>query len=137
MSIIEKELPAVQELDVPVTSTEDEYRRETLLRAAELVEKHGYQYGTEGMKPDGPYCLLGAVARSMEGEPRHGVYSMAPPATLIGVGAYTAYTWNDRLNYEKMPRKSFLGKRYTQTEVVASALRRLAHGASWEEATRL
>jgi hypothetical protein len=111
MSIIEKELPAVQELDVPVTSTEDEYRRETLLRAAELVEKHGYQRGAEGMKSDGPYCLLGAVAHSMGGVMHGAYYSMAPPATLIGVEIDTAYSWNDHLYYEKMPRKSFLGER--------------------------
>lgn len=142
MSTIEWWESATEAVDDPVAK-KVEYRRETLLRAAELVERHGYAYGSDGLRTEGPYCLLGAVAHAMDGVSYPAVgelgehYGMGEPANLIGVDINAAFQWNDGLKYERMPRKSLFGPRMSRTEVVASTLRMLANGVPWEEATRL
>lgn len=129
-------------VDVPAVSDKEGYRREVLLKAAEIIEEHGWIDGAAGMDTHGPYCLLGAVARAM-GAPvlenrivGHG-YSMDRPSRLLGDHSWMTYTnWNDCLAIDPRPKRGFLRKEIPASEIVTSTLRKLANGASWEEATQ-
>lgn len=106
--------------------------KEILLKAADLIETHGWIQGSEGNLDKG-FCLAGATMAAAYGAAGHGdsaVYSsweLAEGQNLIGGGGlvrpqicWRQAIWNDD------PRR-------TKGEVV-TALRRLADGASWEEA---
>lgn len=129
----------VRELDIPTITREEERRRDVLLKAAEVIEKKGHVSGSSGMwVGNGKKCLLGAVGEAMSAKTHCGSYSYIYPARLIGVDADIAYKWSDHLRFKKMPRTGGpLSSRMSKAEVVGRALRRLANGQSWAEATRL
>lgn len=141
MSVITHE-PSVTTVDVPSVSDEEAHRREVLLLAAELIELHGWIGDSDGMKVEGPYCILGAVAcasrsRTYMDLDNHLRFRMGDPAELIGVPKWEIATrWNDRLKYQ-LPRQGLFRRQVAPEIVVTRALRKLANGASWEDATRL
>jgi hypothetical protein len=51
--------------EISVATEEQEYRRDVFLSAAEIMERDGYATGTKAMATSGPVCLLGAVGRAI------------------------------------------------------------------------
>jgi len=131
MSTIVEEQQIVEApvVDVPTISKEEGRRREVLLRAAGIMEREGYAAGSRGMNTHGPKCLVGAVAHAM-GAPTHALgsgarYHYHQAAHLLGVPHNIAYGWSDDQRFQG----------HCASQTVSSALRRLANGASWKEAT--
>ena len=54
--------------EITVATPTEEYRRDVFLRAAEIMEREGYETGTKAMATTGPVCLLGAVGRALGGD---------------------------------------------------------------------
>lgn len=142
MSIIEQ----TPQIEAPTISPEEEHRRDVLLRAAELIEERGYMSGPYGMTPDGAFCLMGAVGHAMGAylvedyaimdigpdgivTNRVSVYGYSEVEEFLGVRPAglddMPWRWSDKQNEFPNP-----GER------VAGALRKMANGASFEEATR-
>lgn len=137
----------IPEIDIPVISDEEAQRREILLGAAAVIEQYGHTTGSDGMTLDGPFCLLGAVSKSMDastyvwkGEVKYG-YSEAA-ILLSGIpgddgwhSSQTFYRWNDIQKFIKRERKGFFKGRVTAGERTCQVLRRMANGQTWEQAT--
>ena len=143
MSIIEHDaLETVREIrDLPETS-EPKTREQVLLEAAEIVETVGYVHGIVGMHDPAEgrgVCILGAVARAaglalfdMGG---YSIYAMDAAARFLGVPYDRAYRWNDHLAYERKRTRAILGRTVPPAERVATCLRLVADGYSFEEAS--
>ncbi len=54
--------------EITVATPTEEYRRDVFLRAAEIMEREGYETGCKAMATIGPVCLLGAVGRALGGD---------------------------------------------------------------------
>lgn len=54
--------------EIKVASPAEEHRRDVFLRAAEIMEREGYETGCKAMATTGPVCLLGAVGRALGGD---------------------------------------------------------------------
>lgn len=122
----------------PVATPQELDRRHVFLTAAALIEEHGHLKGRMGSRRSG-YCLLGAVARAafrttnpVNPTPSdawrqiHHLLGLPLIHSTITVPADVDVTpaarWNDQ------PQR--------KPEEVTRALRRLADGATWEEATK-
>lgn len=101
-------------------------RREVLLDAAALIEEHGWTRGGQGMpnheEHSGSLCILGAVACALgygkdTGDDLMYLYA----GDLVGCPDGDAWEWND-------------DRDHGDGKDVVRALRRLADGATWEEA---
>lgn len=128
-------LEPVREVDpleeIPTLPEEPIDRRDIFLRAAELIEREGWTTGSLGRDGQG-YCILGAVSRAA------GLWNGRDVMWHYGQGFQTAEiiyggsvfghssigTWNDGL----------VGDGAWGHVRVLAALRRLANGATWEEA---
>lgn len=130
----------VPPLSVPVVTNEEEYRRDVLLRAAELIEQYGWTHGVPGMRVGGPYCLAGAVAKAANSRDWRGLLTHYDAENIVGVTYTAMYEWNDTLFYHWRNRPKvgpvFRRRRLSPEEMVTTALRRLANGATWQQATR-
>lgn len=115
----------------------------TLLRAAQIIEHDGYTSGSEGMHfGNGPKCLLGAVAKAADIEAHHmpereyAAYYMHEAAKLLpgSPEAFEVYRWSDGARF----KDGFFGRRTSSRrgkKKVAEALRNMANGATFQEAT--
>lgn len=125
------------ETTVPTISTEEEKRRDILLRAAEIIEARGYTTGNKGMTVVGEFCLMGAVGYAM-GIPANDVwmldgkyvpaYEYEPVEKFLATHSMIedpAWIWSDAQQSYPNP-----------AERVAAMLRKMANGATFEEATR-
>lgn len=112
-------------------------KRDVFLRAAEVVEERGWQRYHWGDVDEGPVCLLGAIGVATI---EMGVAPLyATTASMASMSfrferpdlwddANDPWLWNDGLRFAIRP------SRRPKARVVA-ALRRLADGATWKEAT--
>lgn len=134
------EAPIAPEIEVSTVSEEEGRRREILLRAAELIEQKGWITGSQGMLPDGPFCLMGAVAHVMGATLKETIlcspgaygkffaYRYDEASALIGDGGRgndideRAWRWNDKQKFRPDGKQRVL-----------NALRRMANGATWAE----
>lgn len=115
-----------QEIEAPSISEKEGKRRESLLRAAEIIEKNGWTQRSVRRKT-GEVCLLGAVmtaegyfeAGSVE-ESCH-IYGVRTEEVL-GVPRYFAWEWNDA--------------EWRHAEDVTRLLRAMANGKTFREAMR-
>lgn len=101
-------------------------RQEILLDAAALIEEHGWTRGGSGMPGNedhiGMFCILGAVAYAMGYRRNDYESSYIDAGYIVGCpDPDDAWEWNDEHN-------PGYGRK------VVLALRRLADGATWEEA---
>lgn len=105
-------------------------RRETLLDAAALIEEHGWTWGCRGMpggsNHTGQLCILGGIAKALGSTSGLASDYIISAQVLYGGDhdAFMAYDWNDGLNNDPLKAQ----------KIVVRALRRLADGATWEEA---
>lgn len=102
---------------IPTLPEEPVTRQDILLRAAELIEEHGWERGTRVTR-EGRLCLVGAVCEA--GGHSHNDPDSAYDFAYKVVGSHICDLWNDE---QKSPA------------AVTGALRRLASGATWKEAT--
>lgn len=118
---------------VPSVGGREGRRREILLKAAEVVERRGWITGNKGMLANGPVCVLGALSDAMGVPPQEvQMVDLGPVmayeytmdlANMLGIRSPdVAFQWNDDFHLA-------LNK-----ESVATVFRKMANGATWDEA---
>lgn len=87
-------------LDIPAIGIDEGTRRETLLKAAELIETRGWTTGS--LNDSNGFCVLGAVAYSALGDSEYRHHAMCGAdvlymlaAEILGEHDEVVYDWND------------------------------------------
>lgn len=113
-----------EETVIKTVSDEEGARRERLLRAAEIIEERGWSREGFGLWKDAKVCILGAVWWA--GHPND-------TTALKDGGRYHESAENVGEEWSRVVEWNDDGEA-TSGEQVAQTLRRLANGATWEEA---
>lgn len=131
--------------EIEVAKPEEEERRDVLLRAAELIEEHGWAVGwLRRTAYHGSFCLVGAISYASLGEEKAATYYEHSDATeegaaflykeaarIAGCDGEDLYTWNDMGGDDAGEARKTASR-----EVVQQVLRAMANGSSFEDAVK-